>query len=177
MKRNFYVLNKSVSAVLFSCAVFGGVAAHAATTQDYTINLSASIPSDTFQVLPVEAGWIDQTQDMGYDIATRKLKVFEKQFQYKNTAGGIQATLTGNLSADGKPQLSNGTDVIPLSVTFNNVAISKTAATVVQSDDAKVGGRTTLKIAQLDEKALSVNGLFTGSVSVIFEPVVAVTRL
>lgn len=172
MKRNFSVLNKSLATALFSCAVFGGVAAQAADSQSYTINLSATVPSDSFQVIPVDAGWIDQTQDMGYDIATSKLRVFEKLFQFKNTAGGIQATLTGNLSTDGKPQLSNGTDVIPLAVSFNNVALSKTATTVVETAAAKTGGRGALKIAQADDKALDVNGLFTGSVSMIFEPVV-----
>lgn len=173
MKRNFSVLNKSLAAALFSCAVFGGVAAHAAESQSYTINLTATVPSDSFQVIPVDAGWIDKTQDMGYDIATSKLKVFTKDFQYKNTAGGIQATLTGNLNSNGTPQLSNGTDVIPLAVSFNNVALSKTATTVVGAAEAKAGGRTALKIAQADDKALDVNGSFTGSVSMIFEPVVA----
>ncbi|WIL44516.1 CS1 type fimbrial major subunit (plasmid) [Pantoea agglomerans] len=172
MKRNFSALNKSLAAALFSCAVFGGVVAHAADSQSYTINLTATVPSDSFQVIPVDAGWIDQTQDMGYDIATSKLRVFTKDFQYKNTAGGIQATLTGNLNSDGKPQLSNGTDVIPLSVSFNNVAISNTATTVVEAAAAKAGGRTALRIAQADDKALDVNGSFTGSVSMIFEPVV-----
>lgn len=173
MKSNFSFLNKSLAAALFSCAVFGGVAAYAADGQSYTINLTATVPSDSFQVIPVDAGWINQTQDMGYDIATSKLSVFEKPFQYKNTDGGIQATLTGNLSSDGKSQLSNGTDVIPLAVSFNSVALSKTATTVVEATAAKAGGRTALKIAQADDKALDVNGSFTGSVSMIFEPVVA----
>lgn len=173
MKRNFSVLNTSLTAALFSCVVLGSVAAHAADSQSYTINLTATVPSDSFQVIPVDAGWIDQTQDMGFDIATSKLKVFEKPFQYKNTAGGIQATLTGNLSTDGKPQLSNGTDVIPLAVSFNNVALSKTATTVVEAAAAKAGGRTALKISQAEDRALDVNGSFTGSVSMIFEPVVA----
>lgn len=173
MKRSFSVLNKSLAAALISCAVFGGVAAHAADSQSYTINLTATVPSDSFQVIPVDAGWIDQTQDMGYDIATNRLRVFEKQFQFRNTAGAIQATLTGNLSTDGKPQLSNGTDVIPLAVSFNNVALSQTATTVVGAASAQAGGRTALKIEQADNKALDVNGSFSGSVSMIFEPVVA----
>jgi hypothetical protein len=170
MKRNFSVLNKTLAAALFSSAVFGGIAAHAADSQSYTINLTASIPSDSFHVIPVDSGWIDQTQDMGYDIATSKLKMFEKSFQYKNTAGGIQATLIGNLNTDGNPQLSNGTDVIPLTVSFNNIALSKTATTVVEATAANAGGRTELRVSQADDQALTVNGSFTGSVSMIFEP-------
>lgn len=172
MKRNTSVLNTSLVAALFSCAAFGSVAVHAADSQSYSINLTATVPADSFQVIPVDTGWIDQTQDMGYDIATSKLQVFEKQFQYKNTAGAIQATLTGNLNSDGKPQLSNGTDIIPLAVTFNNIALTKTAATVVTAEAAKAGGRTALKITQADDGALDVSGSFTGSVAMIFEPVV-----
>ncbi|SFU14856.1 CS1 type fimbrial major subunit [Kosakonia arachidis] len=172
MKRNFSVLNNSLTAAVFSCAILGSVAAHAADSQSYTINLTATVPSDAFQVIPVDAGWINQTQDMGFDIATSKLNVLEKLFQYKNTSGGIQATLTGNLNSDGQPQLSNGTDVIPLAVTFNGVALSKTAATVVTKDDAKIGGRTALKISQANDDALDVSGSFTGSVAMVFEPAV-----
>lgn len=170
MKSKLSVLNKSLAAAAVICTTFG--VAHAVDSQSYTVNLTASVPSDSFQVIPVDTGWIDQVQDMGYDIATSKLQVFEKQFQYKNTAGAIQASLTGNLSTDGKPQLSNGTDVIPLAVTFNNVALSKETATVVASDAAKAGGRTALKISQASDSALTVNGSFTGSVSMLFEPVV-----
>lgn len=169
MKSKLSVLNRSLAS-LVACAAFVGVAAHAAGSQSYNINLTATIPADIFHVIPVDTGWISQTQEMGYDIAFSKLAVFEKQFQYKNTSGGIQATLTGNLNTDGKPQLSNGTDVIPLAVTFNGVALSKTAATVVASDAAKAGGRTALKISQADTAELKVSGSFTGSVAMIFEP-------
>lgn len=173
MKRNSFVLHKTLAAALFSCAAFGMGAAQAADNQSYTINLKADIPSDSFQVIPVEAGWINQTQNMGYDIASQKLQVFEKQFQYKNTSGGIQATLTGSLDSAGQPLLSNGTDTIPLAVSFNGVALKNTATAVVTADEAKTGGRTMLQIAQADDKALTVNGSFTGSVSMIFEPAVS----
>ncbi|HED3542982.1 TPA: adhesin [Enterobacter hormaechei subsp. hormaechei] len=174
MNRHFNVIKTTLAAAFISCAAMTG-AANATESQSYTINLSATVPSDTFQVIPVDAGWNDQTQDMGYDIASSKLQIFEKPFQYKNTAGAIQATLTGNLNSDGKPQLSNGTDVIPLAVSFNNTPLSKTATEVVSESAAKAGGRTSLKITQADDAALTVNGMFTGSVAMIFEPVVAVT--
>lgn len=173
MKYNFSALSKSLTAVLLSYAAFGSAVAHAAAdSQSYTINLTATVPSETFQVIPVDTGWINQTQDMGFDISTSKLQVFEKPFQYKNSAGAIQATLTGNLNTNGKPQLSNGTDIIPLAVTFNNIELTSTAATVITADAAKAGGRTALKISQDDNAALDVFGSFTGSVAMIFEPVV-----
>lgn len=173
MNRQFNAIKTTLAAAVISCSALTG-AANAAESQSYTINLSATVPSDSFQVIPVDTGWINQTQDMGYDIASSKLQVFEKQFQYKNTSGAIQATLTGNLNSDGKPQLSNGSDTIPLAVSFNNTILSKTATEVVSESDAKAGGRTTLKITQDEDAALKVNGMFTGSVAMIFEPVVAI---
>jgi len=170
MKRNLSLLTTSLATALLSCAVFGSTVAQAADNQSYTINLTATVPAENFYVIPVDSGWIAQTQEMGYDIATSKLQIFEKQFQYKNTSGAIQASLTGNLNTDGKPQLSNGTDTIPLAVSFNGVQLSKTAASVVTAESAKTGGRTSLKIAQADDAELSVNGSFTGSVAMIFEP-------
>lgn len=172
MKTPFSALNKSLTALAIF-ASFGITAAHAVDAQSYTISLTANVPSDNFHVIPVNAGWIGQTQDMGYDIATSRLHVFERQFQYKNTSGGIQATLTDYLNTEGSPQLSNGTDVIPLAVSFNGVALSKTATAVVTADAAKAGGRTALRITQADDQPLTVNGSFTGSVAMIFEPTTA----
>lgn len=162
-------LNNSLINIMISCLTFAG-AAHAVDSQTYTINLTATVPSHAFQLLPVDNHWVNETQDMGYDISTSRLQVFEKLFQYKNTAGGIQARLVGNLNADNKPQLSNGVDTIPLLVTFNGVALSNKATTVVTTDAAKAGGRSMLKISQADKSALTVHGLFTGGVAMIFEP-------
>lgn len=173
MHREFCVFVKPLAIISISLFGFGNwVYAASNSYQSYSISLTASVPSDTFHVIPVDSGWVNQTQDIGYDISTRKLQVFEKQFQYKNTAGAIQATLTGNLSTDGKAQLANGSaDIIPLEVMFNNVVLSRTATSVISADAAKAGGRTALRIYQADEKALNVSGLFTGSVAMVFEPV------
>lgn len=149
-------------------AIFGGSVAMAANQQSYSIDLKADIPSDAFHVIPVDSGWINQTQTMNYDLGSAKLQSFEKQFQYKNTSGGIQATLT-NTDANGDAILSNGTDVIPLKVEFNGVRLGNTSTTVVDDNAAKAGGRTMLRISQADTKALAVNGSFTGQVAVIFE--------
>ena len=156
---------------VMSVAMIASTSAFAANQQSYSIDLQADIPSDDFHIVPVDSGWINQTQTMGYDISTAKLQAFEKQFQYKNTSGGIQATLT-NTDANGDAILSNGTDVIPLKVEFNGNQIGNTAATVVDAAEAKTGGRTTLRISQADNQALKVNGAFTGQVALIFEEAV-----
>lgn len=165
---------KYLAAALLSAAVLGGGAAQAADSrQSYKIELEATIPSDTFQILPVESGWINQKQEMVFNFVTKKLQPFEKQFQYKNTAGAIQASLT-TAGSDGKAILSNGNDKdnIPLTVTFNGIELGNTAVTVVTEADAKAGGRTALRISQAGTGALTANGSFTGTVAMLFEPVV-----
>lgn len=167
------MLKKSLSVVFISCAALGSIAAHAADEQRYSIDLTATIPTEAFQVIPVESGWVNKTQEMVYDLGTSKLQDFSKQFQYKNTSGGIQATLT-NTDSMGTAILSNGTDTIPLAVTFNGVMLGKTAVTVVNASDAKTGGRTNLRITQKTDTPLTVTGSFTGQVAMVFEPVVDV---
>ncbi|AFH94520.1 CS1 type fimbrial major subunit [Providencia stuartii] len=164
------MLKKSLSAILMSCAALGSMTVHAADEQRYAIDLTATIPTDNFQVIPVEGGWVNQTQEMVYDLGTKKLQDFSKQFQYKNTSGGIQATLT-NTDSTGTAILSNGTDTIPLTVIFNGVSLSNKANTVVNAADAKAGGRTSLRITQKTDQPLTVTGSFTGQVAMVFEPV------
>lgn len=151
-----------------SLSVFGSTAAMAVNQQSYTIDVYAHIPSDDFQIEPVESGWIHQAQEIEYDLTTSKLKNFEKQFQYKNISGGIRATLT-NTDSSGDTILSNGSDTIPLKVEFNGVELSDTAQTVVDATAAQAGGRTMLRISQKDTQPLAVQGDFTGQVAMIFE--------
>ncbi|MBS7785660.1 CS1 type fimbrial major subunit, partial [Providencia stuartii] len=66
--------------------------------------------------------------------------------------------------------LSNGTDIIPLTVIFNGVSLSNTANTVVDAADAKAGGRANLRITQKTDTPLTVTGSFTGQVAMVFEP-------
>lgn len=167
------MLKKSLMVTLFSSIAFSSMFANAADEQHYTIELSATIPAENFHVIPVESGWVNQIQEMVYDLGTNKLQAFSKQFQYKNTSGGIQATLN-NTDSNGDPILSNGTDIIPLSVTFNGVKLSNEAVTVVDADRAKAGGRTNLRITQKTDEALDMTGSFTGQVSMVFEPALVI---
>lgn len=166
------VAKKCLETCAISFAILGSSMAFAANQQSYAIDIKAEIPSDAFHVIPVDSGWINQTQTMKYDLATAKLQSFEKQFQYKNSSGGIQAALT-NTDANGDAILSNGSDVIPLKVEFNGVRLTDTSTTVVDDKAAQAGGRTMLRISQADNQSLTVNGSFTGQVAVIFEEVIA----
>ncbi|EBO8101279.1 adhesin [Salmonella enterica] len=178
MKSDISSLKKSLAAVLFTCTVAGSAAA--ADKQEITISLEATVPSDRFHVLPLDTSWMSQPQEMGYDVVTGTLRMFKKTFNYKNTGGAIRASLTGGLNSNGAPQLSNGTDAIPLKVTFNRIELSGTGATVVKEDAAKAGGQADLEITQLTQSGKSPatlsGGKYTGSVSVLFEPELAATK-
>lgn len=169
-------LSKSLIACAVACAAFTG-SATAADVESYSIQLKASIPSSDFHVRPVEAGWIDQVQTMEYDLATNRLLPVEKLFQYKNTAGAIQASLDANFTdATGSSILYNGTQSIPLKVSFNNTEVTTTAKDVVTSSDASTGGRANLKIESDSSTTLLPGthaGEYTGTVAIIFEPKVS----
>lgn len=165
------VIKKTLAVAVLSIASLGSASLQAAEAQNYSIDLQANIPAENFYVLPVESGWINQVQDMNYDIITKRIQPLQKSFQFKNTSGGIQATLT-NTDSTGKALLSNGATTIPLAVTFNDVALNNTPQAVVTAAAAKDGGRATLRIAQESSAALTATGLFTGQVAMVFEPVI-----
>lgn len=171
MKGNVSLCNYLVVTMLSGAVLVGVARCAVAAEERYTIKLSANIPSEKFHVLPVEVGWINQTQEMLYNYATGQLKIFEKQFQFKSDSGAIQASVVGNLTDDGKPYLSNGSEVIPLVVSFNKKIINNTSTIVTTADEAKAGGRTMLQISQAENKKLAVSGSFAGDVEIIFEPV------
>lgn len=162
--------------IVISCALISiPFIAYAAEQQSYSIEVVASVPDDSFYVMPVDGGWINEPQAMDYDYGTQRLRSIEKDFQYKSTLGGIQAYLTNTDSA-GSSILSNGQDTIPLKVSFNGIALSSSTSEVVSESAAKNGGRTNLRIEQKDEKPLTVSGSFNGQVALMFEPALSVEQ-
>nr|WP_241391089.1 CS1 type fimbrial major subunit [Serratia proteamaculans]ULG16499.1 adhesin [Serratia proteamaculans] len=163
----------SLTAASFAALISNS--AGAAELQEVEVLLKASVPADNFHVRPVETGWVGERQEMVYDLATEKLQPVKKNFQYKNTAGAIKASLL-NTGADGMPLLFSGDKSIPLAVKFNNIAVTEQGVQVVTVDEAKSGGRADLNISTFSNTALdsaTYAGEYTGSVSINFEPVAA----
>lgn len=166
---------KTLLAACVAGGAFMAASLQAATPENFEIQLKASIPSDEFHVRPVDSGWINEEQEMQFDIGTQKLQAVEKLFQYKNTAGGIKASLS-NTNAQGNAQLFNSNQSIPLKVTFNGNTVNNTGTTVVTAAEAKDGGRSNLRITTLSDTALDLNtyaGEYTGIVNITFEPEVS----
>lgn len=166
--------SKTFLAVCVATTALMATSLQAADAENFDIRLKASIPSDDFHVRPVDSGWLSEEQEMLFDLGTSKLQAIEKLFQYKNSAGAIQATLN-NTNSSGKSQLSNGNQTIPLKVLFNGTEVKNTAETVVSIADAQAGGRANLRITAGSDTALdpaTYAGEYTGTVSLTFEPVV-----
>ena len=136
-----------------------------AITERETFEVSVSIPSAEFYVIPSEPDWIHQEQALPFNPVSGKFTPLRKNFDVKNINGGITARMST------EPYLSNGrdTDNIPLIVTFNRKRLSLVAEPVLTELDGQAGQRVGLEIAA----ALPVDayrpGSYYGSVHMIFE--------
>lgn len=81
------MLKRSLSIIFLSCGALGSMVAHAADEQRYAIDLTATIPTESFQVIPVESGWINQTQEMAFDLGPVNYKISPSNFNIKTPLG------------------------------------------------------------------------------------------
>ena len=82
-------------------------------------DVSVTIPTQDFYVLPITPGFLEREQQMIWDLVPGRLRPLREHFDVKSSAGGINARL-GAL-----PTLFNGgRTYIDLSVTFNGQVLS-----------------------------------------------------
>ncbi|QVW22333.1 adhesin [Pseudomonas hormoni] len=136
-----------------------------AITERETFEVSVSIPTAEFYVIPSEPGWIHQEQSLIFNPVSGRLAPLRKNFDVKNTNGGISARLSV------EPYLSNGrdSDNIPLIVTFNRKRLSVDADEVVSELDGRGGKRVGLEVAAVEAPEGYQPGSYYGSVHMIFE--------
>lgn len=136
-----------------------------AITERETFEVSVSIPSAEFYVIPSDPDWIHQEQALHYNPVSGRFAPLRKNFDVKNVNGGI----TARMSAE--PYLSNGhdTDNIPLNVTFNRQRLSLDAEQVITELDGRAGQRVGLEIAAVAPVDGYRPGSYYGSVHMIFE--------
>lgn len=130
-----------------------------------TFDVSVTIPTAAFHVIPTDPGWIHLEQRLNWNPATSELSSLRKQFDVKNENGAIAARLYF------EPYLSNGreTDDIPLIVTFNNKRLTLDPDEVVSEMDGKTGKRVGLEIVPVKPRDGYRSGDYYGSVHMIFE--------
>lgn len=132
-----------------------------------TFDVSVSIPSPRFYVIPTDPDWIHLEQRLPWNPVTETLSPLRKHFDVKNDTGAITARLSF------EPYLSNGkdSDHIPLTVTFNQKRLTLDADEVVSELDGKAGKRVNLEIAALKPDDGFKPGDYYGSVHLVFEAI------
>jgi hypothetical protein len=137
-----------------------------AITERETFEVSVTIPTAEFYVLPSEPDWIHLEQVLPFDPQSGQFTPLRKHFDVKNSNGGISARINV------EPYLSNGrdTDNIPLVVTFNRKRLTLDADLVVSELDARPGKRVGLEVAAAEAPEGGYRpGSYYGSVHMIFE--------
>lgn len=136
-----------------------------ATNFRETFEVAVTIPTAEFFVIPSDPGWIHQQQLLPYSPITNRLAPLRKNFDVKNTHGGISARLSA------EPYLSNGQarDDIPLIVTFNSKRLTVDAEEVISELDGRAGRRVGLEVAAVEVPNGYPPGSYYGSVHLIFE--------
>ena len=158
------MFKKLMTLISMVALTLGSVYAYALVERE-TFEVSVTIPTAEFYVLPVDPDWIGREQKLSWDLTSQELSSLRKQFDVKNSNGEITARLSE------EPYLSNGRDVdnIALDVQFNRVKLTVHDAPVISETDGKTGKRVELVIAAVKPDDGYKPGEYYGSVHMIFE--------
>ncbi|WP_085724419.1 CS1 type fimbrial major subunit [Pseudomonas sp. R37(2017)] len=160
------MFRKLLAKTLLVFLVLNGKYAFAVVERE-TFEVSVTIPSADFYVLPVDPEWLGREQKLDWIQSSEDLSRLRKSFDVKNTNGSILARLST------EPYLSNGreNDNIALDVSFNRKKLTVDNAEVVSEVDGKAGRRVWLDIAAVKPQDGFKPGEYYGSVHMIFEAI------
>ena len=134
---------------------------------EHTFEVSLTVPSRPFYVIPAEPDWIHRPQRLDWDYPTSTLGTVEKNFDVRHDSGAIEARLLLD------PYLENGRpgEIIELRVTFNNVELSSHAIErqVLTREEAASGKRVALKIEPIEPPGGYRSGDYNGNVLLMFK--------
>ncbi|MGY2364234.1 CS1 type fimbrial major subunit [Pseudomonas azotoformans] len=136
-----------------------------AAVERETFEVSVTIPTADFYVLPVDPQLVQREQKLAYNPVTSQLAPLRAPFDVKNVGGAIGARL------DQEAYLSNGTDHVALRVTFNEVELGLTQSEVVSTADARPGKRVGLEIAAIKPDDDYRPGNYFGTVHMVFDAI------
>lgn len=161
---------KKLSFITLLAVALGQSALVWAAREEKTFEVSVTIPTQAFYVVPSDPGWIHQEQRLKWNLATSRLEGLRKNFDVRHEAGAIAARL------EDPAYLSNGVaaDDIALRVVFNGQELSHQgpAQLVVSAADAQHGKRVLLEVtAQPPAGGEYRPGAYFGSVNMIFNAV------
>lgn len=160
---------KTLLFLSLSAAVSWASTSTFAAREVHEFEVSVTIPSLAFYVLPADPNWIHREQKLAWDLASSTLGGLRKYFDVRNDAGSIDARL------DGRPYLSNGNDAddVVLAVKFNGQLLTETEDNpVVSPSEAALGKRVLLEISPFPPSdGIYKPGNYFGNVNIIFNAV------
>ncbi|MGH8331523.1 MAG: CS1 type fimbrial major subunit [Pseudomonas sp.] len=137
-----------------------------AAREELTFEVSVSIPTRSFYLIPAEPDWIHRPQRLNWNPSTSSLSSVRKNFDVRHDTSAIEARL------EAAPYLSNGrpADDIVLRVSFNGVELSPDLSPrlVVSAADATAGKRVLLEIAPVMPSGGFRPGDYSGNVMLLF---------
>ena len=134
-----------------------------AAREEHIFEVSVTIPTPDFYILPVESRFLERTQIMKWNLARGYLEPLQASFDVRSRSGAITARL-GHES-----MLSNGRDLISLRVKFNGHELALTDTVVVPDNEANTGYRVPLRIEAIKPETGFKPGAYFGSVQIMFD--------
>ncbi|MEI4522054.1 CS1 type fimbrial major subunit [Pseudomonas sp. CCNWLW23] len=157
MKRKYYL------ALLAILLIFSNLS-FAKDTELLYFEVSVSLPSRSFYIVPSDPSWIHNAQILPWNPATSSLGSLRKHFDVLHSANGIEARL------ETPAYISDGKSNIDLKVTLNRVDLSHVnAKEVVPASDATKGSRVLLEITPQEPTGGYKPGDYAGNVLLIFD--------
>ena len=165
-------MNKLLKAVLFPTCV-GVLALYGANisalTERQTFEVSVSIPTVDFHVLPVNPQLLIQQQELEWDVSRKDLRPLVTYFDVRSSASAVNAYL------ETVPVMDNGNSTFGLTVRFNGKTLSPLtigAVEVLDEREANIGKRVRLEIIPIRPGSGYNPGIYYGNVRMIFDAVI-----
>jgi len=137
-----------------------------AAREEHIFEVSVTIPTLAFYVIPAEPDWIHRQQRLNWNLSNSTLSSVRKNFDVRHDSSAIEARL------EAAPFLSNGrpSDDIALRVSFNGVVLKPDMVPqqVVSAADAMAGKRVMLQIDPVKPDGGYKPGDYSGNVLVLF---------
>ncbi len=160
------MLKKMAVMVVLGLASSSVFAAGEATS---IINISATIPTKQFHVLPNDPNW-GRNEVMNYNPVTGLLSSLRQVYNVKNTDGSVHAYIEGGPAA-----LTNGSSSIALTTTFNGKTLTGTPQEVVDDAASTPGTQADMVIVAAKPADTQAGEFTANNMTVVFDNVPRVT--